>query len=100
MKHEIKIELDNSDLIEELITKTYFANNSKGKITNNDMFINVYDNDIVNHTICKGLHNTTIKVVNEKIDGFMRFIIDESNNDIRLYPTSIYCIKEDKYIFY
>jgi hypothetical protein len=31
----------------------------------------------------------------------MRFMIDESNDDLRIYPISIYCIKEDeKYIFY
>jgi hypothetical protein len=44
----------------------------------------------------------TVKITNEEvIDGTMRFVIDETENELRLYPISIYCIKEEeKYIFY
>jgi hypothetical protein len=31
----------------------------------------------------------------------MRFIVEENEDEIKLYPISIYCIKEeDKYSFY
>ena len=48
------------------------------------------------------LHVKQTKITNEEvIDGAMRFMIDETQGEIRLYPISIYCIKEeDKYIFY
>ena len=50
----------------------------------------------------KGLNNMTIRLTNEDIiDGCVRFVVDEHNNHINLFPCSIYCIVEnEKYIFY
>jgi hypothetical protein len=57
--------------------------------------------DDVAYTIFKGLNSTTAKITNEIIDGTMRFMIDETQGEVRLYPISIYCIQENgKYIFY
>jgi len=56
----------------------------------------------VAYTIFKGLNSATAKITNEEvIDGTMRFMIDETSGEIRLYPISIYCIQEEeRYIFY
>jgi len=44
---------------------------------------------------------STIKVTNgEVIDGNLRFMVFEEGESITLSPISIYCIKEEKYIFF
>jgi hypothetical protein len=44
----------------------------------------------------------TVKIINEEVvDGTLRFVIDDTEDVIKLYPISVYCIKEeDRYIFY
>jgi hypothetical protein len=48
------------------------------------------------------MNNVTVKITNDEvIDGTMRFVIDETEGEVRLYPISIYSIKEEnRYIFY
>lgn len=101
MKHEIRVEYSNNQALLEVIEKAYF-NDSLGKISGKHNFIKVDESDDIMFTILNGLHNATVKITNsDVIDGAMRFIIDESYNELRIYPISIYCIKEqDKYSFY
>lgn len=102
IKHEIKVEYSNSEVLRDLIEKAYFEEGYLGKILGKNHFITIDESDDINHTIFKGLNSVTTKIHNDEIlDGSMRFMIDETQGDIRLYPISIYCIKEnDKYIFY
>ncbi len=101
IKHEIKVELKETELLKSIIEKAYFEEGQMGKIVGKKHFIKFDKSDDVNYTIFNGLHNVTVKVTNEEIiDGTMRFVIDESDDELRLYPISIYCIKEEKYIFY
>ena len=102
VKHEIKVELKSTEEIKKIIELAYFEEGFGGKILGKKHFLTITENDDVNWTIFNGLHNATVKITNEEIiDGSMRFVIDESEGDIRLYPISIYCIKEeDRYIFY
>ena len=101
IKHEIKIDLDMPDELKEIIEKAYFEEGQMGKILGKKHFLKINESDDINYTIFKGLNNVTVKISNQNvIDGNMRFIVDETRGDIRLYPISVYCIKEDKYIFY
>ena len=101
MKHEIRVDYQNSKELQSLIKKAYYNNGTMGKITSRDNFIKVSEKEDVLFTILKGMNNATIKVINESIDGTMRFMVDENSNEIRLYPISIYCVKEnEKYSFY
>lgn len=101
MKHEIKVEFSDSKVLKEIIEKVYFEEGIMGKIVGNKHFLKIEESDEVLHTIFKGLNNATVKIFNDEvIDGNMRFLIDETQNELRLYPISIYCLKEDRYIFY
>lgn len=100
VKHEIKVDLSDSTKIQELIEKSYFEEGLKGKILGKKNFLTIDESDEINHTIFKGLNNATVKITNEIIDGTMRFMVDETQSEIRLYPISIYCVKEEKYTFY
>lgn len=101
IKHEIRVELTNTEDLSEIINKAYFKEGFGGKITDSKKhFIKIEDD--VNVSIFTGLHNATVKIMNDElIDGVMRFVIEDDAKGIRLYPISIYCIKvEDKYSFY
>ena len=102
VKHEIKVELEKSEDLLNLIQKAYFQEGLNGKILGKNHYITIEESDDINWTIFNGLNNATVKISNSNvIDGTMRFIVDETSGEIRLYPISIYCIKEDeKYIFY
>ena len=103
VKHEIKVECSATEALREIIEKAYFIEGLNGKIQGKENYMVLDENiDEISYTVLKGLHNATVKIVNnEIIDGTMRFMVDESNGDLRIYPISIYCIKEDeKYIFY
>ena len=102
VKHEIKIELEKTEELRDIIQKAYYDEGFGGKILGKKYFIEIEESDDVNWVIFSGLHNATVKITNEEIiDGTMRFVIDESEKSIKLYPISIYCIKEDdRYIFY
>ncbi len=103
IKHEIKVEFSNSEALKNIIQKSYFEGGQMGKIMGKENYIKVDETtDEVAHTIFKGLNSATAKITNEEvIDGAMRFMIDETQGEVRLYPISIYCIQEEeKYIFY
>jgi len=103
VKHEIKVECSATDSLREIIEKAYFIDGLSGKIQGKDNYMVLTEElDDITYSVLKGLHHATIKIVNtDIIDGSMRFIVDESNDELRIYPISIYCIKEDeKYIFY
>ena len=101
VKHEIKVELKETNSLLEIIEKSYFEEGFKGKILGKNNYLTIDEKDEVNHLIFKGLNNATVKITNEIIDGSMRFLVDETQGDIRLYPISIYCVKEEtKYSFY
>lgn len=103
MKHEIKVEFSNGDILKGIIEKAYFEEGLAGKIMGNNNFIIVNEEvDDISYTIFKGLNNATVKITNsDVIDGSMRFMIDETSGEVRLYPISIYCVKEEeRYTFY
>lgn len=102
VKHEIKVELDKAQDLSALIQKAYYDEGFSGKILHKDHYLTITPDDDINWTIFNGLNNVTVKITNQDIiDGTMRFVIEESNQEIRLYPISIYCIKEEeRYIFY
>ncbi len=100
MKHEIKVEFLHSEILRELIEKAYFESGTMGKISGKNHFLKVNESDEILYTTLKGLNNATIKIINDIIDGSMRFLVDEIENEIRIYAVSIFCIKEDKYTFY
>lgn len=104
MKNEIRVEFDNKELLESLITKSYFNNNQMGKLSGQKNWIDITpDVDDIFYTVVKGLHNTTIKVLNNDIiDGSFRFIVNEENDSIKIFPISIFCIIDEnkKYSFY
>jgi hypothetical protein len=103
VKYEIKIELSKTEDIKTLIESAYFKDGFGGKILGNNQYLTITPVDDINWSIFNGLDNTTCKILNEEIiDGTLRFVIEQyQDSEIRLYPISIYCIKEsDKYIFY
>lgn len=102
VKHEIKVELNRTEDLKKIIELSYFEEGFGGKIVGKKHYISIPKEDDINWTIFNGLHNATVKITNDEIiDGTMRFVIDEDNGEVRLYPISIYCIKEEeRYIFY
>lgn len=102
MRHEIKIDFPDSKTLQALIEKAYFEQGTMGRIKGQDHFLKIEESDDVLYTVLKGLNNATIKIINDDlIEGSMRFLIDETKGEIRIYAASIFCIKdEDKYSFY
>lgn len=102
VKHEIKVELNKTEEIRQIIEKAYFEEGIAGKIVGKKHYLTIESSDDINWTIFSGLHNVTVKIINEEvIDGTMRFVIDDTEGVIKLYPISVYCIKEEgRYIFY
>lgn len=103
VKYEIKVDLKQSTELRNLIEKSYFEDGFSGKIIGKKHFLEITKEDDVNWTIFKDLHNATCKVFCEDvIDGSLRFLIESGDSDIiKLYPISIYCIREeDRFIFY
>lgn len=102
VKHEIKVELDKTEQLKQIIEKAYFEEGFGGKILGKNHYLKIEKDDDINYSIFKGLNNVTVKIINEEvIDGSLRFIIDDTEEQIKLFPISVYCIKEsDRYIFY
>ena len=82
VKNEIKIELSNTQQLQELIEKAYFQEGFGGKICGKKYFIEIPPKDDINWIIFKGLNNVTVKITNEIIDGSMRFLIDDTDGEI------------------
>ncbi len=102
IKHEIKVEILNSESLKDLIERAYFVEGDSGKIKGNQNYMKLDDEkDTEMAKVLTGLHKSTIKVIcPEVIDGSIRLMVEETEGEIRLYPISIYCIKEDRYTFY
>jgi hypothetical protein len=103
IKQEIKINFQDTEKLNEFIIKSYFLDGDRGKINGKKNYLTIDEtDDDVNFAILKSLNNATIKITNDDIiDGNMRFMVDESNGDLRIYPISIYCLEEGKkYSFY
>ncbi len=102
VKHEIKVEISKPEEIKNLIQKAYFEEGNQGKIMGKNHFLKIEEEDDINYTIFKDLNGATVKISNsEVIDGTMRFMVDELDGEVKLYPISIYAINENgKYIFY
>jgi hypothetical protein len=101
VKYEVKMELNNSDLLKSLIEKAYFEDGNLGKINGRDNFITI-DSSYEIYNELKELNNSSIKISNQEIiDGTIRFMVTNENDLVKLEPISIYCIKEEnKYSFY
>jgi hypothetical protein len=104
MKNEIKVEFSNKEILNNLIKKSYFEGGQMGRLLGQKNFIELTPQvDDVVYTVAKGLHNATIKLTNsELIDGTLRFIIEDINDEIKLIPISMFCIVDEnqKYSFY
>ena len=104
MKSEIKVEFNNNEILKHLIQKAYFEEGQKGRLSGQKNYIELTPQvDDILHTIVKGLHNATIKISNQDmIDGTLRFIIEDENNTIKLFPISMFCVIDEnkKYSFY
>ncbi len=104
MKSEIKIEFSNQEELKKVIEKAYFEEGYLGKLLTNKNFVEVTQEiDDVFYTVIKGLNNATIKVTNnDLIDGSCRFIVDDTGDNPKIYPISMYCIVDQnkKFIFY
>lgn len=102
VKHEIRVEMKSTEMLSELIDRAYDIKDGKGAIRGNRHLLEVCpNNDCEMHEILTGLHMSTIRVTNSDIiDGNIRFIVFEEGSTIKLSPVSIYCLKEDKYIFF
>lgn len=102
VKHEIKVEMKSTETLSALIERAYEIKDGKGTIKGNRHTLNVCPNeDSELHGILTGLHMSTIKVINpELIEGNLRFMVFEEGGSITISPISIYCLKEEKYIFF
>lgn len=104
MKSELKLEFNNNSVLNDLIQKSYFGEGQMGRLSGKKNFIEITpDLDDILHTILKDLNNATVKISNtDLIDGSCRFIVSEKNNEIKIKPISIFCIKDEtgRYTFY
>ena len=67
MKSELKIDYKNSEILKEIIEKTYFEYGQMGKLFGRKLPLTITPSDDVLFTILNGLNNSTIKVQNEEI---------------------------------
>lgn len=97
----MKIEFDRGKELENVIKKSYFSDENNGKLCGKKSHLKIDKKDPI-YIMLKGLNNMTIRIINEEIvDGCVRFVVDEHETHIHLFPCSIYCIIEnEKYCFY
>ena len=75
IKHEIKVEFSNSEILKSLIEKAYFQEGDRGKILGKENYIKIDDETNVDYIIFKGLNNATVKIYNEDIiDGYLQSV--------------------------
>lgn len=103
MKSELKIDYKNSEILKEVIEKTYFEYGQLGKIMGRKIPLTITPSDDILFTILSGLDRSTIKIQNDDIiDGYFRLFVEEESDNIKLYPISTYCIptEDGRYSFY
>jgi len=96
MRYDLKIEIKDTKFFLDFLKRAYKDGvllDSKQKIT--------FDKDSFVFPLCKGLTNLTARLYNEEIvDGTARFIISENEDNIEMYPCSLYCeFENNKYSF-
>ncbi len=92
MKYELKIEIKETKPLVNLIKKSY----KDGVLSDKTQKL-TYDKNSAMYNLCKGLSNLFIRLYNDKImDGSIKFIINEEEENIGLYPCSLYCEYENK----
>jgi hypothetical protein len=103
MKSEIKVELNSTQSLTNLIQEAYFSNGQMGKIDGKNHHLQITPEvDDIFYTVIKGLDRATIKVTNPMIDGTLRCVV-EDREELRIYPINTYCIVDEtnkKYSFY
>jgi hypothetical protein len=97
MKSEVKIEIENTKLLENLFKDSY----ENGTILDNTKSI-VLDKSDDLYKFFEESHNIIIRVTNKDlIDGFCRFILDLRDDRLVMRPVSINYIEEgEKWIFF
>jgi hypothetical protein len=101
MKYELKIEYKDKSQLDQVIKKSYFDDGTKGKLIGQKSSLKIHKDDPL-FIVFKGLNNMTAKILNDElIDGSVRCVVDETPEEIKLFPVNPYCIIEDeKYSFY
>jgi len=94
---KIKLDYDNTEVLEHMIDRVYISNN--GKKGNDDKII-IEKGDIY-YTLLSKIPHDQVKLSNNIIDGYLICNKKELEDRIELYPNASYCITiEDKYSFY
>ena len=96
MKYELRLEFKDTKFFIDFIKKSY----KDGVLVDRNQKI-VFDKNDPSFSLCKGLTNLSARLYNEDIiDGTLRFIICEEQDNVSLYPCSLYCDYENnKYSF-
>lgn len=102
MKQELRLNFNEDKILQEIIKKCYFDGDNLGKINGNKNYFNITkDSDTYNEL--DGLDNIVVKFENDRmVEGVIRCLIKNENDELRAYPVSIYCIKLENgfYSFY
>src|SRR4051812_20006217 len=96
MKHELRIEFKDTKILLDFIKSAY----DNGFLIDKTKKL-IFDKNSSTYHLCKGLTNLPVRLWNDEIiDGTIRFIIEEEEENVSLYPCSI-CYEEDnnKYSF-
>ena len=96
MKHELRFEFKDTKLLTSFIESCY----NDGVLADKNKKM-TFDKTSHIYNLCKGLSNLTVRIWNDEIlDGTMRLIIDDTGNEVLLYPCSIvYVMDNNKYSF-
>lgn len=102
MKQELRLNFNEDKVLNNIINKCYFDGDNLGKIRGNENYF-VIENNSDAYTELEGLNNIVVKFENDRlIEGIIRCLIKNEDNQIKAYPVSIYCIKLENefYSFY
>lgn len=103
MKFEPKLEFKESQELKQIIEKNYFELGDRGKITSklNRFPLRITKED-PNYIMFKGWNNNIVRLTNDEImTSSLKFIVEEVQDEVNLYPINTYCVLEDeKYSFY
>lgn len=95
---ELKIKWQETQALEELITKCYFTENNGVLRTGQEILVE----DPINIKILRGL-DCRVKVKSSIIDGVLKCLKKEIDDKVYLKPVNIYCVRSkenEKYSFY